>query len=188
MEQTESSVDERTGLILAIFVALGANQNSIFEDESNPPVETFKLVCGQLEMVDIRVLKVSGIWESPAWPDPKAQPAYNNAVIQVETELKPVDLLSTLKDLEYAFGRQEGVRNAPRPLDLDILDYDGEILDGPNLKLPHPRMCDRPFVLFPLSEISPNWTDPIKNRAVQDWIARLEYSEVKSLKWLGNIL
>lgn len=187
MEQAKSPFDERTGLILPIYVALGANQKSKFSGKSNKPIETFQLVFKELEQFGIHVSRVSGLWESPAWPDPDVQPAYNNAVIEVESSKNPIDLLNTLKDLEYAFGRRDGQRNAPRPLDLDILDFEGKILDQSRLKLPHPRMCDRPFVLFPLSEIAPEWTDPIKNRTVQDWIARLEYSEVKSLKWLGKI-
>jgi len=108
-------------------------------------------------------------------------------VIEVETTVQPLELLKILKDMEYSFGRRDGERNAARPLDLDILDYKGRRIHQPRLTLPHPRMCDRPFVLFPLSEIAPNWRDPIKNRAVQDWIARLELSEVNPLKWLGNL-
>lgn len=169
-------------------MALGANQKSNFDGRLNKPIQTFQLVFSELKHLGIHVSKVSGLWESPAWPDPKAQPAYNNAVIEIESDLKPIDLLKVLKDLEYAFGRREGERNVPRPLDLDILDYNGEIIDGPRLKLPHPRMCDRPFVLFPLSEIASHWFDPIKSRAIQDWVARLKYTEVNLLKRLGKIL
>lgn len=173
---------------MPIYIALGANQPSQFSGQTNTPLETFALVFNELEKQNITVSTVSGLWESPAWPDPHAQPAYNNAVIEVETAIEPLDLLTILKNLEYEFGRRDGERNAARPLDLDILDYSGMNLSQPRLTLPHPRMCDRPFVLFPLSEIAPDWRDPTKNRAVQDWIARLELSEVKSLKWLGKIL
>jgi len=166
---------------------MGANQNSHFDDRSNTPPRTFSLVFKVLNKHDISVSKVSGLWECPAWPDPDAQPAYNNAVIEVETTVQPLELLKILKDMEYSFGRRDGERNAARPLDLDILDYKGRRIHQPRLTLPHPRMCDRPFVLFPLSEIAPNWRDPIKNRAVQNWIARLELSEVNPLKWLGKL-
>lgn len=131
---------------------------------------------------------MSGVWESPAWPDPHAQPPYKNAVIEVQTDKEPEALLQVLKTFEYAFGRREDVRNAPRPLDLDILDYNGALWDRPGLKLPHPRMCERAFVLLPLSEIAPIWKDPIENRAIYEWIARLELSDIKPLKRLGKIL
>lgn len=172
---------------MPIYVALGANQQSKFGGISNEPIETFRLVFKELGRLAVDVRKVSGLWESPAWPDPDAQPAYNNAVIEVQTDQKPLDLLHTLKTLEYAFGRREGQRNAARPLDLDIVDYHGETLDSPRLTLPHPRMYDRPFVLFPLFEIAPQWFDPKKNRTIENWIARLEYNDVNSLKRLGNI-
>ena len=172
---------------MAIYIALGANQNSQFDNRENTPSKTFSLVFNVLENRDIHVSKVSGLWESPAWPDPKAQPAYKNAVIEVNTSIEALHLLKTLKDLEYAFGRREGERNAARPLDLDILDYSGQQINKPGLTLPHPRMCDRPFVLFPLYEVAPDWRDPIKNRTIIDWIARLEQSEVKPLKRLGKI-
>ena len=129
-----------------------------------------------------------GCGKARAWPDPEAQPAYNNAVIEIRTDLKPGSLLQVLKTLEYTLGRREGIRNAPRPLDLDILDYEGRTFNRAGLTLPHPRMCDRPFVLFPLSEIAPDWHDPIKNRAIGEWIARLELTEVKPLKRLGKIV
>ncbi|NNC36764.1 MAG: 2-amino-4-hydroxy-6-hydroxymethyldihydropteridine diphosphokinase [Hyphomonadaceae bacterium] len=173
---------------MPIYVALGANQNSVFNGQSHTPVETFQLLFKELADGGINVINVSGLWESPAWPDPKTQPAYNNAVIEISTDLRPVSLLQVLKTLEYSFGRREGIRNAPRPLDLDILDYHGLTLNRAGLTLPHPRMCDRPFVLFPLCEIAPEWRDPIKNRAIDNWIARLELSEVTPMKRLGKML
>ena len=68
---------------MAIYVALGANQKSQFGNRENTPSETFSLVFNELENRDIHVDKVSALWESPAWPDPYAQPAYKNAVIEV---------------------------------------------------------------------------------------------------------
>lgn len=170
---------------MAIYVALGANQNAFIDDQKLKPAETFNYVLNRFAENGIEVRAHSGIWESPAWPDPDTQPPYENAVISVNTRMKPITLLDTLKDLEKAFGRKDTERNAARPLDLDILDYNGQISTSERLSLPHPRMCERPFVLLPLSEIAPNWRDPQKNRTIMDWIARLPLNDVARLTRLS---
>lgn len=173
---------------MAIYIALGANQPANYYGEVVSPQETFLLACVRLPQFGVNVVQASHVWQSPAWPDPDAQPPYINAVITVETELEPLELLAVLKQAEAAFGRVETLRNAPRPLDLDILDYNGQILSSFALTLPHPRMLTRPFVLLPLAEIAPNWQDPIKKRAVQNWTARLDLKDVAPVHRLGVFL
>ena len=100
-------------------------------------------------------------------------------------DLSPESLLERLHAIEMSFGRQRQQMNAPRPLDLDLLDYDGLIQDGPPI-LPHPRMASRAFVLIPLADIAPNWTHPVTRQALpellrkvkEDGIARLETSVI----------
>lgn len=169
-----------------ILIALGANQDAVLGGDTFSPSQSFVQALEILQTYHkVDIVAVSGLWESPAWPDPLAQPAYKNAVAQISTNLSAETLLILLKQVEQDFGREAAVRNAPRPLDLDILDYNGRVLETQNLTLPHPRMCARGFVLLPLQEIAPNWRDPIKNRAIMDWIARLELCDVTPLKWLG---
>jgi len=146
-----------------------------------PPEQTFSRVIARLAKDGINTLEKSSIWQSPAWPDPNAQPAYKNAVISVDTSIKPLKLLDTLKNIELEYGRTIGARNAARPLDLDIIDYNGKIMLTDRLTLPHPRMHKRPFVLFPLSEIAPHWIDPQKNRTIHAWIAQLALNDVRPL-------
>ncbi len=172
---------------MPVYLAFGANQPATFNGQNLPPAQTFAEVLNMLEKAGITVRKTSHLWQSPAWPDPDAQPPYLNAVIEVETSLSPLNLLKELKRLETLFGRKRSVRNAARPLDLDILDYEGQVLSSPELTLPHPRMLSRPFVLFPLAEIAPDWCDPIKRRALTDWSARLELAEVTPLHRLASI-
>ena len=88
---------------------------------------------------------------------PSDQPWYVNGVAAVETRLAPAALLACLLALETRFGRRRGVPNAARPLDLDLLDYDGRQCDSERLTLPHPRLHERRFVLAPLAEIAPQW-------------------------------
>ncbi len=161
-----------------IYLALGGNQNALYKGKILSVEQAFRRALVELAKNGIETLSASHLWQSPAWPDPKAQPPYLNAVIAVKTELTPIELLSVIKGLEMDFGRSQTVKNAPRPLDIDILDYNGQVLQSGKLTLPHPRMLSRAFVLFPLAEIAPDWSDPIKKRAIHDWIARLDLGSV----------
>ncbi len=89
------------------------------------------------------------------------QPAYYNTVCRIETGLEPLPLLRFLKGLEHEIGRRPtATPGAPRPIDLDILLFDGRIVDTDGLTIPHPRLAARPFVLQPLAEIAPDITVP----------------------------
>jgi 2-amino-4-hydroxy-6-hydroxymethyldihydropteridine diphosphokinase len=108
----------------------------------------------------IRVLEVSRFRET----DPVGftdQPKFVNAVAAVETELAPRELLETLLSVERAMGRtREGPRFGPRTIDLDLLLYDDEIIDEPGLRVPHPRLHERTFVMEPLAELEPGLVVP----------------------------
>ena len=85
------------------------------------------------------------------------QPDFVNAVCAVSTDLSGVDLLAALNQIEADFGRERTFRNAPRTLDLDIIDYNHQSSDNPHLTLPHPRAHERSFVMKPLAEILPHF-------------------------------
>jgi 2-amino-4-hydroxy-6-hydroxymethyldihydropteridine diphosphokinase len=89
------------------------------------------------------------------------QPDYINGCAILRTSLTPHSLLSVLLATEARFGRERRERWGARTLDLDLLLYEDYILDTPSLTIPHPRMCDRAFVLLPLAEVAPNWIHPI---------------------------
>ena len=108
----------------------------------------------RLQQLGVQILARSHLYETPSWPDP-AEPAFVNAVTVVNTTLQPVELLALLHGVETAFGRMRSAPNAPRTLDIDLLDYDGRVVtDG--VTLPHPRMTERSFVLVPLAEVAPD--------------------------------
>lgn len=86
------------------------------------------------------------------------QPDFLNAVIELTTTLAPHELLSRLKGIEKAMGRQQTIPWGPRLIDLDILTYGNVSLDEPGLSIPHPRMNERAFVLVPLAEIDADYT------------------------------
>jgi 2-amino-4-hydroxy-6-hydroxymethyldihydropteridine diphosphokinase len=102
-------------------------------------------------------LLLSPVFETDPIDCPEGSGAFYNAVIEIETDLAPLELLAATQAIERALGRPE-VRavNAPRTLDLDLLYYDDLSLEAPGLLLPHPRMFQRAFVLKPLAAIRPD--------------------------------
>jgi 2-amino-4-hydroxy-6-hydroxymethyldihydropteridine diphosphokinase len=150
-----------------ILIALGSNLPSA----AGPPAETLKAALAALKANGIAPVKVSRLYESTAWPNPN-DPPFVNAVAQVETPLTPADLLTRLHAIEDSFGRVRAARNAPRTLDLDIVDYDGRVEEGPPA-LPHPRMQERGFVLVPLAEIAPDWCHPVSARTPDEALRAL---------------
>jgi len=155
-----------------ILIALGANLPS----PAGPPTATLRAALARLEEQGVKILSVSSFYETPAWPNP-AQPAFVNAVAAVESTLQPVELLTLLHGVETDFGRLRSAPNAPRTLDIDLLDYDGKrMTDG--VMLPHPRMAERSFVLVPLAQVAPNWRHPVTGEAVGDLLVRLPDREV----------
>ena len=100
-----------------------------------------------------QVRQVSSLYRSA--PVDAGGPDYLNAVAQLQTTLAPLALLHALQAIEQAAGRERPYRNAPRTLDLDLLLYGEERLDGAELTLPHPRIAERAFVLRPLADLAP---------------------------------
>lgn len=158
-----------------ILIALGANLPS----PGGAPVDTLKAALRELAVRSITIERQSGFYRSAAWPDP-ADPPFINAVASVRTDLPPVAVLKVLHEVEARFGRKRKKLNAPRTLDLDLLDYDGRVEAGPP-ELPHPRMADRPFVLLPLRDVAPGWRHPVSGRTVCELIAALPKSDIARL-------
>jgi 2-amino-4-hydroxy-6-hydroxymethyldihydropteridine diphosphokinase len=136
-------------------VGLGANLPSRF----GAPAATLEAALDLLGGSGIRVLGRSPWYESAPVPI-SDQDWYVNGVAEVATELPPDGLLRQLHAIERAFGRTRTVPNAARPIDLDLLDYDGMIESGWPV-LPHPRMHERGFVLLPLLDVAPDWRHPV---------------------------
>ena len=123
-----------------------------------------------------QVVRASSLYQTAA-RDVFDQPDFTNAAVELETDLPPVDLLFALKRLEVTIGRDpNGVRFGPRLIDLDILSFDGQCVEDPELDLivPHPRFHEREFVLAPLAEVAPEWRDPVTGRTVGDLLGRIQ--------------
>jgi 2-amino-4-hydroxy-6-hydroxymethyldihydropteridine diphosphokinase len=146
-----------------IYIALGANLPSAI----GPPEQTLRRVLALMPSRGLVVEVTSPFYRSPAWPN-AADPAYVNAVARVRSKLAPADLMRALLQLEIEFGRRRSVKNAPRTLDLDIVDYGGLVTDAAHLLLPHSQMHERAFVLRPLADVAPDWRHPVTGQSVSE--------------------
>ena len=112
------------------------------------------------------LVSVSSLYRSA--PIDAGGPDYLNAVALVRTQMQPLPFLQALQAIEQAAGRQRSYRNAPRTLDLDIELWGEQVIDLPDLSVPHPRMWQRAFVLLPLAELLPERISPAQLAAVAD--------------------
>lgn len=135
------------------------------------------------ELPKSRVVKESSLYESEPHGDAKTW--FGNSVVEVETELGPTDLLKHLKKIEEDMGRKrvKGKRWGSRIIDLDILFYDNETIEKRNLKIPHPRLPQRRFVLVPLSELAPQLIHPGLNASVSELLATTK--DTKKIHMMG---
>ncbi len=131
-----------------------------------------------LSRAGVRVLRLSRVYETEP-VGPPGQGPYLNQVAAVETELEPTGLLALLLAVERAHGRVRTERYGPRTLDLDLLDYEGRILDLPGLTLPHPRLHERAFVLVPLLEVAPGWRHPRFGKSARELLLALDAGGVR---------
>ena len=111
-------------------------------------------------------VRASTLLENPAVGMPPGSPSFLNGVAEVCTTLDPRALLRRLLDIERALGRERQKKWDSRPIDLDLLLYGDRVLDEPDLKLPHPRMHERRFVLQPLAELAPDAVHPTLGKSV----------------------
>ena len=116
---------------------------------------------------DLSVVAVSDFIETPPVGGPAGQPPFLNAAAELRTALPPRELLAALQAVEDHFGRTREVRWGPRTLDLDLLLYGSLVTDGPGLRVPHPRMHERLFVLEPLAQIAPDAVHPTLGKTLR---------------------
>ncbi|WP_166418203.1 2-amino-4-hydroxy-6-hydroxymethyldihydropteridine diphosphokinase [Cochlodiniinecator piscidefendens] len=180
-------------------VALGAND--ILEPDAL--LARLQKVTKDIESSNVRVMSVSGFYQTPCFPA-GAGPDFVNAVMVVETDFSPQELLIYLHSIESDYGRERIIRWGMRPLDLDLIAFDDQIL--PNLDvfehwsnlalddqmvlspdeliLPHPRIQDRAFVLVPMCDVASDWGHPVLGKTAKELCGQLpeaDCAEIKSM-------
>lgn len=148
------------------FISIGSNTG----DKPLNCRKAFELLSGNPA---IAVVKKSSFYETQAWGY-KDQPSFVNAAAEIATSLTPDELLAHLKSVESAMGRTETFRWGPRVIDLDIIFYDGLVMDTAALTIPHPEAHERAFVLIPLAEIAPEFVHPVLKKTILELAACLK--------------
>jgi 2-amino-4-hydroxy-6-hydroxymethyldihydropteridine diphosphokinase len=120
---------------------------------------------GFIEQIAGRIIQQSSVFQTEAWGITD-QPFFYNQVIQIETELPPVDLLEVLLPIEIAMGRERIQKWGTRLIDIDLLFYHQEQMISEKLILPHPFIQERNFVLAPMAEIAPNFVHPVLGKNI----------------------
>ena len=119
------------------------------------------------ETTSVTIVKISSIYETEP-VGVKDQDSFLNGAVRIQTSLSAKDFHVQVKNIEREVGRLERVRWGPREIDIDILLFGGQVVDEANLKIPHPEMQKRRFVLQPLAEIGPDVVHPVLNRSMKD--------------------
>jgi 2-amino-4-hydroxy-6-hydroxymethyldihydropteridine diphosphokinase len=154
------------------YVALGANL-------ADPRAQVRAALEALDRLPQSRLLRASSLYRT-APVGIQRQPDFINAVAALETTLSPPALLAALFAVEGQFGRRRDFHHAPRTLDLDLLLYDAQVIDSPQLSLPHPRMHLRAFVIGPLLEIAPDCRIPGRGTAAA-WLPAVSAQAIERL-------
>jgi 2-amino-4-hydroxy-6-hydroxymethyldihydropteridine diphosphokinase len=143
-----------------VYIGIGSNVGNRREN-------FFEALARVAKLPDTRILKESSLYESEPLGDSKDW--YVNGAIEIETKFKPDILLTKFKNIERAMGRKKVKKRwGARIIDLDILLYDSQVIKKKNLRIPHPEMASRKFVLVPLSEIAPQVVHPVLGMTISE--------------------
>ena len=163
-----------------IYLCLGSNLPSKYGNR----FDNIDTAISKLTSKNIRIVKKSSFYETPSYPD-QTKPKFINVVVEVESKLPVKDLMFLLLSIEENMERKRYKKNEPRTCDIDIIDYNSEIINlnhiNLNITVPHKKMIYRNFVLFPLKEIYPEWKHPKTNEIISTLIEKLPEVDRKSI-------
>ncbi len=156
------------------FLSLGSN---LGDREKN-----LTLALSLLEKEGVEILKMSSLYETQPVDFP-AQPWFYNQLVEVRTKANPEAFLDLIKKIEQKMGREHQQKKGPRIIDIDIILAEGSVICKKELKIPHPRMEKRNFILLPFVEISPDTVHPVLNENMKTlWKKSDDRSIVKQIK------
>ena len=159
-----------------VFLSIGSNLGN-----KKKNIEHSKIL---LKSNNIEIVKTSKNYETQSWPD-KKKPKFINIVLKVRTKFTAKNLLKKCLEIEKKIGPKRNKKNEPRVCDIDIIDYNGQIIKKSSknyLILPHPEMHKRNFVLIPLFDINKSWFHPLKKTNIINLIKSLKIEDIRSIK------
>lgn len=161
-----------------VLVGLGSNLG----DRS----ENLRRALSLIEANGLQVVRVSGLYETEPVETDEPQPPYLNAVAEISTNLPLTKLLDLLEEIERRLGRTSKGSKKPRTIDLDILWAEGEQIQTERLKVPHPRLWERAFVLVPLSEIVDELDGKSVSKAAQNLATQQQIRKIAEDQWFSG--
>ncbi len=147
-----------------VYVAIGSNLADL---AGRAPLDLCRWAVGRIAAEPRLQLRAVSRWYRTAPVPASDQPDYINGVVALEGEVEPAALLVRLHAIEAEAGRRRTVANAPRVLDLDLLAVDGRCSEADGVLLPHPRLHERAFVLYPLCDVAADWVHPRLGRTAR---------------------
>ena len=152
-----------------IYLNIGSN---LPLDEGGRETNILKAIS-YLKRLNLDLIEISSFYQTPSYPN-NLDPKFINLCVKLESNLKSSELLNEIKKIEKKLGRTRVKKNEPRTCDIDIIDFNGEIIKNDELVSPHPRLHLRNFVIYPLKEIEPNWFHPIFNKNIDSFFQKLD--------------
>jgi 2-amino-4-hydroxy-6-hydroxymethyldihydropteridine diphosphokinase len=151
-----------------VYIGVGSNQGDLHKN--------IQKAAQEIGDAGALVKRLSPFYSNPALCKPRQapQPDFLNAVFELETDLSPESLLDVLETVERRFGRTRKSDWSPRALDLDILLYDDRVIETEKLKIPHPEMKSRDFVLKPLADLAPDVMHPVLKKNIRTLLQELK--------------
>ena len=163
-----------------IILGIGSNLPSSYGNR----LKNIDIAISFLKNFEISIIKKSSYFETPSYPN-KNNPKFINVVIGIETKVNPEELASIIMKVEDKLERKRYIKNEPRTCDIDIIDYEGQIIDfqykNLDFYVPHVNLVYRNFVLIPLREIFPKWIHPKTKESIDVIIDKLSEEDKKSI-------
>ena len=164
-----------------IHLNIGSNLDSKFGNR----FKNISIAINLLVNAKIKIIKTSNFYQTPSYPN-KELPKFINIGVLANYDKNEIALINEINLIEKKIGRNKSKKNDPRVCDIDIIDFNGLIVNKNNLKIPHEKCHLRNFVLYPILQINPEWVHPIIKKNVKFLINNLDQKSRKEITRLNK--